>query len=430
MKASNCRLSIRFAVLRTITVRLLPIFLLLTAPMVVSQEVAWSECLARGTQAYEQGNLEEAEIEFFSAISIAEKYFPKTPNHAISLFWLGSVYLQSNQSSKSESALEGSLEIMQMATIKDPESLSAIHESLGYAQMSQGKFREAKQNWDASLSHYSQLPSVRDMDIARKMQDICAEYQQAHSFEYAELCYDKARAHCITARGEVSECNSSLFNALGEVQAGLEQFDRSKFSFDKSIEIAQQIDAVFLEVIHLNNAGKSFSTLERYDVATIYLLKALALTGEQGFLENVPEDFGSEATRYTILLNLTNNEVQKENFGLAEEYLDESNVLCQSGEVDEDICQYSGIYFKTFVLKGMGREGEAFAAFREFITLQERIGFDAEYIKRFAFSIDKEFASQVFGPNTLPDEPQPDFYQSLNLESSRGVTPSPIDRNE
>jgi tetratricopeptide (TPR) repeat protein len=416
MYASICFLSIRFARLFSVTIRTLLIFCILGAPMAVSQEVAWSEFLKRGTQDYEQGKLEEAEIEFSSANSIAEKYFPKTPNHAFSLFWLGSVYLLSNQSSKSESTLERSLEIMEKAAIKDSESLSAIHESLGYAQMSQGKFKEAKQNWDASLSHYSQLPSVRDMDIAVKMQDICAEYKQAHSFEYAELCYDKARAHCVTARGEMSECNSSLFNALGEVQAGLDQFDRSKYSFDKSIEIAKQIDFTYLEAVHLNNAGKSFSTLERYDLATAYLLKALALAEEQGFLESIPEDTSSEEFRYVILLNLANNEVQKENFALAEEYLDETETLCRNGKVDEEFCHVADIYLKTFILRGVGREKEAFAAFKAFINFQESAGFDSEYIKSFAFSIDKEFASRVFDPNTIPKEPLPDWYRSLNLE--------------
>ena len=112
---------------------------------------------------------------------------------------------------------------------------------------------------------------------------------------------------------------------------------------------------------------------------------------------------------------------------MAEGDRDEGNVLCQSGKVDEDLCQNSDIYFRWIILKGIGRENEAFAAFKDFITFQERAGFDAEQIKGLAFSMDEEFASRIFDPNTIPDGPQSEWYRSLRLEYSFGAAPGPSD---
>ena len=84
------------------------------------------------------------------------------------------------------------------------------------------------------------------------------------------------------------------------------------------------MDSLHLEASHLNNTGKSFTNLEKYELANTYFLDALAIVKEPDFFEKLPEDYDEEDIQlaslyqYTILANLANNEIQRENFEAAE----------------------------------------------------------------------------------------------------------------
>jgi tetratricopeptide (TPR) repeat protein len=338
-----------------------------------------------GAQAVESGDLFEAEVQFSSAEIVAEKYFEGSTNHGYSLYWLGNVYGYMGRSVDAERTLQKSLAILQRVDSTDQSDLAATYEGLGLVQLDLGEIEAAKSSLDTAIDIYSKLPTSTLMDISRKINDYCSSYRIVLELESAVNCYKDAREYCVRSEGELSVCNAVILNALGEVSSDLGEIDEAVGYFDRSIEIPRERNEPYLIAVHLNNAGRKLSEASMYGRADGNLKEALSLTSSPSIYQNIPQDADPYFAKWGILINLENNEIQQENYGLAEQYANTAESIYRAkGPYDPQAYWMMKITLDVTILKQTDREDEAFKLYKSGISQLLKLDLDEEWIESFA----------------------------------------------
>jgi tetratricopeptide (TPR) repeat protein len=274
------------------------------------------------------------------------------------------------------------------------------------------------------------MPHVDQYDVVGRIQDYCSEFKTARAFEQAEPCYKRAVEICIEERTEISECGFMLFNELGEVYAGAGVLSDAKSAFDTSIGIAQKLGTPYFEAGMLSNAGKSYSSMEQYEVAEQHLLNALAITEQKDFYENSPEDTTQSnlhMMRVLIHANLANNYAQVGNSSAAMSHIEKARRICNESNPDEEMCYFILSLVPVVLAKSEGKDEESsYKLYKAMTDLALKSGAGIDEVKQMTVNVNPEIAAKIFDPNSLPEPRQGDYdwYRTWWLSSDEVEIPA------
>ncbi len=138
----------------------------LIAAQALAQANLWEEHINAGMEAYQLGDNQEAEKQFFAAVGEAEKFGPEDPRLAQSLNNLAGLYNSQGKYAEAEPLYRRALAIAEATLGPEHPNVAPGINNLGALYLAQGKYAEAEPLFQRSLAIWEKALGPEHPDVA------------------------------------------------------------------------------------------------------------------------------------------------------------------------------------------------------------------------------------------------------------------------
>ncbi len=167
----------------------------------VAQEVMWKSHIHAGAEAYQLGDLSEAEKEFQAAVDVAEEFGPEDSRLAMSLDYLAAFYQDQGRYAEAEPLYKQSLGIVENAVGPRHPFVAKSLDVLAKFYCDQGLHARAESLYQRALTIRQEALPEDHPDVVQSMENYAAVLRQTGQTEKA----DEIEAHAKAIRAKPAD---------------------------------------------------------------------------------------------------------------------------------------------------------------------------------------------------------------------------------
>ncbi|MGH9941251.1 MAG: tetratricopeptide repeat protein, partial [Pyrinomonadaceae bacterium] len=126
--------------------------------------------LNAGDKAYQQGNYGEAEKEYLSAVSEAEKNGSDNVMVIISLRFLAQIYTAQGKAQEAEAVYKKRINLAESSLDEDPSYQATVYDDLAVFYILRNRFSDAEFIYQQGISLIEEAYGVNDARVAEKLE--------------------------------------------------------------------------------------------------------------------------------------------------------------------------------------------------------------------------------------------------------------------
>ena len=205
-----------------------------------SQE-AWESDLVHGQQELQHGHYDDAEEAFSAALERAQKLGEDDPLVAMSLSYLGLLYLQQGKYAQAESLYQRALDIAEKVLGPEHPDTAGSLNNLGGVYLQQGKYAQAESLYQRALDIAEKVLGPEHPDTATSLNNLAALYHRQENYAQAEPLYRRALDIAEKVLGPEHLDTADSLNSLAALYRQQGEYAQAESLYQRALDINEKV---------------------------------------------------------------------------------------------------------------------------------------------------------------------------------------------